>query len=262
MIRYATFGQRTWALILDLLLDLTALALLSVAATGAELAGLFGFWYVLHHVGLVTEGGTFGHRLLGQRIVRGDGRRVGVPHALLREVGRVFLSLPPLGLGFLWMLDHRERRCWHDIIGDTVVVHERVAAASDAPAWAEAPPWRKGAHVAGMPQPTPETAAATIGGDPTQLAASGAGSASGPFVEPTSRRGRHHAATTPAAGAPGALPSSVTPPGATPPSPSTPSTPSPSTPGPVPDPTSGPAPGPTPSPPGTTAGDAPSPDDT
>lgn len=143
MIRYASFGRRAWALLLDTFVDLFVLAVLAAIIGDGGVAASFGCWYLIHHVALVCEGGPLGHRLAGLRIVRAeDGERVRVPHAIARELARVFLSLPPLGLGFLWMLDHRERRTWHDVIGGTVVVRELATVTESAPAWAEAAPWR------------------------------------------------------------------------------------------------------------------------
>jgi len=146
VITYATFGRRLWAAVLTLLVDLVVYGVMASLAGDAAL-GPFAFWYALHHVGLVVEGGTFGHRLAGLRVVSTDGTRVGILHAFVRELSRLFLSIPPLGLGVLWMLDEPQRRTWHDILGGTVVVRERVAAASDAPEWADAPPWRTRAEV-------------------------------------------------------------------------------------------------------------------
>lgn len=143
MIRYATFGRRTWAVVLDIAIDLFVLGVLRIVVGDGSIAAPFGFWYLLHHVGLVTEGGSLGHRLVGLRVVSTEGARVGAPHAFVRELARLFLSLPPLGMGFLWMLDQRDRRCWHDVIAGTVVVRETTGDAVDAPEWAAAPPWRQ-----------------------------------------------------------------------------------------------------------------------
>lgn len=141
MIRYASFGRRAWAFLLSIVVDLVVLGTLEVVTGGGETMAPFAFWYLLHHVGLVVEGGTIGHRLAGLRVVRVDGRPLGVPHALMREVVRLFLSLPPLGLGFLWMLDQADRRTWHDLLADSVVVRETAAQQAAAPAWADDPPW-------------------------------------------------------------------------------------------------------------------------
>jgi uncharacterized RDD family membrane protein YckC len=110
---------------------------------GGDVLGAFGFWYLLHHVGFVVEGGTIGHRLAGLRVVRPDGQRVGVIHAVVREASRVALSLPPLGMGFLWMLDEPSRRTWHDLLGNSVVVRETALQEQAAPEWADDPPWRR-----------------------------------------------------------------------------------------------------------------------
>jgi uncharacterized RDD family membrane protein YckC len=142
MIRYASFGRRAWAFLLTLLIDLFVLGALKSVVGDGELAGPFAAWYLIHHVGLVTEGGTLGARLAGLRVVSVDGTRVGVIHAFVREMVFLALSLPPLGLGVLWMLDEPQRRTWHDLLGGTIVVRELAASAELAPEWADAPPWR------------------------------------------------------------------------------------------------------------------------
>jgi len=141
MIRYASFGRRAWAFLLAIVVDLVVLGTLEIVTGGGEVAAAFAFWYLLHHVGLVVEGGTIGHRLAGLRVVRQDGTSLGVAHAFMREVVRLFLSLPPLGLGFLWMLDQPNRRTWHDLLADSVVVRETAAQQVAAPVWADDPPW-------------------------------------------------------------------------------------------------------------------------
>lgn len=141
MIRYASFGRRLWAFVLSLLVDLVVLATMSAVADGGDVAAPFLAWYLIHHVGFVVEGGTIGHRLAGLRVVREDGERPGVLFAFVREAARVGLSLPPLALGFLWMLDEPRRRTWHDLLGGTVVVREAVPVEHAAPAWADDPPW-------------------------------------------------------------------------------------------------------------------------
>lgn len=148
MIRYASFGRRLWAFVLSLFVDLVVLATISSLVGDQGALAPFLLWYLIHHVGLVVEGGTLGHRLAGLRVVSTDGRRVGVPHAAARELTRLFLSLPPLGLGVLWMLDQPERRTWHDLLAGTVVVREAQELENAAPPWAGAPPWRASADAA------------------------------------------------------------------------------------------------------------------
>jgi uncharacterized RDD family membrane protein YckC len=143
MIRYASFGRRTWAFVLTLIIDLVVLGTLKAVVGDGDVLGPFAAWYLIHHVGLVTEGGTLGSRIAGLRVVALDGTRVDVVHAFLREIVFLGLSVPPLGLGVLWMLDEPQRRTWHDLLAGTVVVRELSASVEDAPAWADAPPWRR-----------------------------------------------------------------------------------------------------------------------
>jgi len=143
MIVYASFARRLWAFILDIVLDLIVLGGLSAVTGGENLGGIFLFWYLIHHVGFVVEGGTLGHRLAGLRVVSTDGERVGVVMAFVRLAVLVCGSLPPLGLGALWMLDERDRRGWHDLAAGTVVVRELTTTAASAPVWAAAPPWQR-----------------------------------------------------------------------------------------------------------------------
>lgn len=143
MIRYASFGRRLWAFVLSLFVDLVVLATMRTVADGGDVVPPFLAWYLVHHVGFVVEGGTIGHRLAGLRVVRADGERPGVLFAVVREAARLGLSLPPLALGFLWMLDEPRRRAWHDLLGGTVVVRESLAPERVAPEWAGDPPWRR-----------------------------------------------------------------------------------------------------------------------
>ncbi|MCW2962525.1 MAG: hypothetical protein JWM90_2912 [Thermoleophilia bacterium] len=141
MVTYAFFGRRAWGFVLDIVVDLFALWLLHTITGGTQLGLVFLAWYLIHHVGFVMEGGSLGMRLAGLRVVQLDGTRVSFGQALVRELVRVAGSLPSLGLGFLWMLDQPQRRCWHDLAAQTVVVRESFATLASSPSWAAAPPW-------------------------------------------------------------------------------------------------------------------------
>lgn len=143
MIHYASFGRRLWAFTLSLIVDLIVLGTMLVVMDGGDVWTPFVFWYLLHHVGLVVEGGTIGHRLAGLRVVRENGDRLGVVHAFVRLMAQLGLSLPPLGMGFLWMLDQPRRQTWHDLIANSVVVREATQFESASPEWATDPPWRR-----------------------------------------------------------------------------------------------------------------------
>lgn len=141
MITYARFSRRAGALLAAILVDLFVLAALQAAQVGSALDELFAAWLAIHHIGLVAEGGSLGHRLLGLRVTRLDGTRPGVVRAIIRILVTP-LSWLPLGLGLLWMLDQRERRTWHDLAAGTLVVRETTPAEVAAPQWAATPPWR------------------------------------------------------------------------------------------------------------------------
>ena len=61
---------------------------------------------------LVARGQTVGKLILGMRILRPDGSRVGA----IPVVGGLFQLINPL------MIFRESRRCWHDDIADTIVI--------------------------------------------------------------------------------------------------------------------------------------------
>lgn len=67
------------------------------------------------------RGTTIGGIILNLRVVRTDGRDIEWETAIVRALG-CFLSLIPLGLGFIWMVFDNNRQTWHDKIAGTVVV--------------------------------------------------------------------------------------------------------------------------------------------
>jgi len=76
-----------------------------------------GFW--------IAGGQTIGMRAWRLKLIRDDnkaGTAVGLATALTRFVA-AWLSLLPLGLGFLWILIDRRRLAWHDRLSGTRVVY-------------------------------------------------------------------------------------------------------------------------------------------
>ena len=143
MVEFASFGRRLWGFVLDVFVDLLVLGVLgSVVGDGASVAGPMLVWLLIHHVALVAEGGTIGHRAAGIRIVAEDGANLGFAHAFVRVIIKYLISLPPIALGYMWMLDDPSRQTWHDRIASSVVVRDVRAGRTLAPAWADAPPWR------------------------------------------------------------------------------------------------------------------------
>ncbi len=78
----------------------------------------------LYRVGFWTiTGQTPGMALLGLRVLRADGGKVGLLVALKRFIGLV-LSASTLGIGFLMVLVTERRRALHDLLAGTVVVYD------------------------------------------------------------------------------------------------------------------------------------------
>jgi uncharacterized RDD family membrane protein YckC len=107
-------------------------AFLTELITGRELdlsgsapagAALTAWWFAYFSVSWATTGTTLGMALLGVRVVRPDGTSVGAGRAVLRTLAFP-LSVALLGLGFLGIVFHRQRRALHDLIAGTAVVYD------------------------------------------------------------------------------------------------------------------------------------------
>ncbi|MCB0132757.1 MAG: RDD family protein [Caldilineaceae bacterium] len=71
---------------------------------------------------IATTGQTIGAAVMGVRVVRLDGKRMTLRHAIVRYVGMI-LSALPLGAGYFWTLLDDRRQTWHDRMAGTVVVY-------------------------------------------------------------------------------------------------------------------------------------------
>jgi uncharacterized RDD family membrane protein YckC len=93
---------------------------LQVSATlSFVLWSLVYMWYTL-----ATFDRTPGMALMGLRIARGDGSRLGVWRALARVVLLPMLSLVTLGLGELGVVFGRRRRALWDVVAGSVIVYD------------------------------------------------------------------------------------------------------------------------------------------
>lgn len=92
-------------------------------AIGLTIVGYYVLFWTL-------TGWTIGKGVMGIRVVRADGTRLGVGRSLLRYFGYV-LSLVPLGAGFFWVLISNSRQGWHDKIAGTYVLYSWEARESD-----------------------------------------------------------------------------------------------------------------------------------
>lgn len=93
--------------VVSMLPDSLELTLITLAAYGA----------VMWKLRSTTIGGI----ICDLQAVRVDGREIDWAVAIVRALS-CFLSLVPLGLGFIWIAFDNERQAWHDKIAGTVVV--------------------------------------------------------------------------------------------------------------------------------------------
>lgn len=136
---YAGFVSRLTAYVVDLVAmsaifagGTAVTAFLVQVVTGHELdlqsdrdlAGIGSvlWWFAYFGGSWGFTGRTLGMALLGLKVVRPDGSRASVPSIVVRTL--VFsLSVALLGLGFLFILFHSQRRALHDLIAGTAVVY-------------------------------------------------------------------------------------------------------------------------------------------
>lgn len=152
---YAGFVSRALALIIDLLIVLTAQFVtvlvirlllnffgmeelaaavfeptsgqpISLLATVLRLVisfisgALFLAIYLIFFWTLIDQ--SLGQILMGLRVVRTNGSSMTLVPAIKRMLG-YYLSFFSLGLGFFWVLIDDRRQGWHDKLADTVVVY-------------------------------------------------------------------------------------------------------------------------------------------
>ena len=84
-------------------------------------AGVVGVPYLA--ISWSASGRTIGNVLLGLRVLRGDGRPLGLLRALLRAL--LCLAVP---IGLLWIPFDRSRRSLHDLLFGTVVSYDWLPA--------------------------------------------------------------------------------------------------------------------------------------
>ena len=122
----ARLTRRLGALAIDVLLVGMVLALLgNLRRQGVGLNfGGGGILLALAVYGAVLwklRGATVGGIVCGLQVVRSDGRAMDWATVVVRALA-CFLSLAPLGLGFLWAAFDPDKQTWHDKIAGTVVI--------------------------------------------------------------------------------------------------------------------------------------------
>lgn len=132
-VRYAQFGTRFWASIIDLAILWVVTRLIAYIVTsgradlGSDLARISGALIGLaYYVGMnATYGATVGKMILGVRITMADGRPLSLGTALGRHLLEWLFATITFALAYLSVAMNPRRQGWHDRIMDTVVVHTR-----------------------------------------------------------------------------------------------------------------------------------------
>jgi uncharacterized RDD family membrane protein YckC len=98
----------------------------------ATLACVGGRWFLIVFAIILSPlyyaffwsltGQTIGQRVMGLRVVRLNGRRMGFFRSLLRWIGYQ-VCIFTLGIGFLWVLVDNRRMGWHDKLARTCVIY-------------------------------------------------------------------------------------------------------------------------------------------
>ena len=141
---YAGFASRAIALIIDYLIILLLLYIIVwfinsvpdmfntqsinlrwlnslvilISSTIFTIAFIWGYFSIFWFL----TGQTLGNAVMGIRVIRTNGRRIGFLRSLVRLIGYI-LAFIPLGLGFLWVLGDDRRQGWHDKLSGTYVIY-------------------------------------------------------------------------------------------------------------------------------------------
>jgi uncharacterized RDD family membrane protein YckC len=141
----ASFGRRSLGWLLDAMLILVLLlfsgaALSALDAPGALIALILAGLAIVYRAAqeCSSQQATIGARCGGMRVVRDNGRRLGVGQALLRATCEVSSFVLLLGMGHLMATFNSDRRALHDVMAGTIVIATPRAVAQTQPADAAA----------------------------------------------------------------------------------------------------------------------------
>jgi uncharacterized RDD family membrane protein YckC len=137
-VEYATFVRRVAAFMIDflILLPLNIFVVAIILSTGRDGAPIVipiqvvvnWFYFALQESMSVQA--SFGKKFLGLYVARSSGEKITFWRASSRFFA-TFLSILPLGVGFIWIITNRTRQSWHDLLTDTVVATRESAVNSE-----------------------------------------------------------------------------------------------------------------------------------
>ncbi len=136
---FASFDQRLMASAIDYFLITLIYAVLVFAGfllletqkerimiliIGAVLIPLTKFVYSVFADASKTQG-TIGKKLMDIKVTDNHAVRIGIGVSLLRNASKIF-SVVSLGFGYIYSFIDKKRRCFHDIIAETLVIKDRL----------------------------------------------------------------------------------------------------------------------------------------
>ena len=126
--KYAGFWIRFVAVILDSIIIGIPAAIIQTVLVMAS--GVMAMQYVVQLLAAALviylngiHGATPGKMILGMRIVNAKGKYIGIPHAILRYIGK-FVSAIIFGIGFLMIIWDKKKQGLHDKIASSFVVYK------------------------------------------------------------------------------------------------------------------------------------------
>ena len=127
-VKYATFGKRLVAYIIDLIVVgiVSAVVGYIIGVIGLEaIASMMGIVVGMAYYGhfWTSTGATPGKSIMMLKVVDGNGNLIRWGGAILRYVGYIISGIV-LALGFIWIIFDKKNQGWHDKIAGTFVIDE------------------------------------------------------------------------------------------------------------------------------------------
>lgn len=136
---FASFDQRLMAWAIDYFLITLIYAVLvfivfllletqkeriMILIIGGTLIPLTKFVYSVFADASKTQG-TIGKKLMDIKVTDNHAARISLAVSLLRNATKIF-SVVSLGFGYIYSFIDKKRRCFHDIIAETLVIKDRL----------------------------------------------------------------------------------------------------------------------------------------